>query len=412
MRYLKHFVFAAAAAFYGLALVLDRSANVFYTLLALAAVIGIACRYRPAAITFVALVREYWMLSLAMAMPLLVVLMNQLATGHFSGRDYDAQSRLALFAPVLWILLCLPFSWLKRLQWAIAGGALLALVKMYILSEGGTVRYGTDFIPIIICAHMGLLLGIFAVFSTGWNHAAEKPQVIFKIVALCAGLYMAYLSASRGVWATIFVYAFIATVMLKHVRRSYKVAAAAIFVAGVLIASQMGGVLKQRMEVVATDLQQYAAGTDLDTSLGLRLQLWKGSWILFKEHPVFGVGITRYTQALEELEQRKIITPFAATLPHSHNEMLFMMVRLGALGALALLAVYFVPLAHFIRRCRDEDVEVRCAAAMGIALVSGFIVLGLVDVIFLWWECYPFYALGVAYCMACIIKRRQELGQA
>jgi O-antigen ligase len=48
---------------------------------------------------------------------------------------------------------------------------------------------------------------------------------------------------------------------------------------------------------------------------------------------------------------------------------------------------------------------------MGVALCLGFIVLGLVDVIFLWWEIYPYYALSIAFFLTYIIKRKKILAE-
>lgn len=412
MRYLKYYVAFTIAAFYAVALVLDRSASILYTLMLPVGLVALARGWQPEGIAFGALVRRYWVVVAAMAMPLLAVFANQIATAHFAGRPYDAQSRLALFCIVFWLMLFLPIGYLRRMPLVMAAGAVLAMVKMYVMSDGGDLRYGTDFIPIIICSHMGLLLGVFAAFSTGWNKRGEYLQIAIKLLALGAGLYMAFLSGSRGVWMTILVYGLIGAVCLKHIQRRIKVGIAVAFLAVAVLGLHYSANIQHRIDDISANWEHYADNSDRDTSLGLRLQLWHGSWLLFKQRPAFGVGIDRFQPALEGLAEQKIISPFAATLPHSHNEMLFMMVRLGSLGALALLALYLAPLLQFTRVCRHPDKEIRCAAGMGMALVLGFMVLGLVDVVFLWWECYPYYALGIAFCLCYIIKRRRELGES
>jgi O-antigen ligase len=110
---------------------------------------------------------------------------------------------------------------------------------------------------------------------------------------------------------------------------------------------------------------------------------------------------------LKDLAARKIISPIAAEQQHSHNEALFMMSRLGLFGLAALLAVYFVPAFYFWREMRNEDREIRGAAGMGLALCFGIMVPGLTDVVFLWWEVFPFYAIGSALFLAYIIRRKE-----
>ncbi len=409
MRFLKFFAAALFALFFAFALVVDRLAGATYSLMIITGMVTAVSGLHPDGLRFLSFLRRYWLVSVAMMLPLVAVLINQLVTGHYASRAYDAQSRLALFLFMFWLVLFLPLDYLKKLQWFMVGGAILALIKMYILSKGGEDRYGTDFIPIIICAHMGMLLGVFSALSLGWPHPRSRLFVAAKLVALGAGLYMAYLSGSRGVWMTIPIYAAISGMALKHIKRGYKLAALGLFVIMVGASLTFSHSIKERLAVAQVDLREYSTGVDKDTSLGTRLQLWNGSWILFKEHPLVGVGIDRYQKSLGELAERKLLSPSAAELPHSHNEMLFMMVRLGSLGALALLAIYLVPLWMFARQCRHADHEIRSSAAMGMSLVAGFMVLGLVDVVFLWWECYPFYGIGVAYCLACIHKRQQQL---
>ncbi|WP_230413982.1 O-antigen ligase family protein [Collimonas silvisoli] len=290
-------------------------------------------------------------------------------------------------------------------------GAFLSAIKIYTLTNGGATRYGTDFIPIIIFGEMALLLGVFSTLSIAWNKSDNKAVIFFKIAALCAGLYAAYLSQSRGVWLTIPVFAVIAGLAAKNIRSSYKLSAITFFVILLGAVSYFGNIVKERVLVAESDISQYSVGANVDTSLGIRLQLWRGSWVLFKEHPIFGVGVENFPKALEDLSKRNIITPLSATFPHSHNEILFMMSRLGLFGLLAILALYFVPAYYFSRELRDNDSEIRYTAAMGLALCLGFIILGLVDVVFLWWEIYPYYVVSIAFFLTYIIKRKKILHQ-
>jgi len=399
--------------FYAFALVLDRSAGTVYLALALLGLAGLVQRSKPEGKTFYALIKEYWPLMLAMTGPLIAVAANQLVTGHFVYKSFDAQFRLALFALVFWAILFVPIKHMKQARWGMILGVLLSTVKMYLLTDGGATRYGSDFIPIIIFAELVLLLGIFSIFSSGWDQ--QKPYCNWrtgvKTLTLCAAMYVAYLSQARGVWVTIPVFAIIACIFIRNISTSHKIGVAVLFALALAGASQFAHILKERVGVAETDIKQYVSGSAVDTSLGVRFQLWHGSWILFKEHPLIGVGIEAYPDALKGLAERKIISPFSATLPHSHNEILFMMARLGTFGLLAILAVYFVPLFYFVREIRHPDMEIRCAAAMGVALSLGFFTLGLVDVLFLWWESYPYYAISTAFFLCYIIKRKNVLAQ-
>ncbi|MEM4990381.1 O-antigen ligase family protein [Collimonas sp. H4R21] len=408
---MKLLIASIVIAFYTLALVVDRAAGVLFALLLLCSLIFLASRRYPDDKSFGQVMKGYWPLCLAMCAPLVAVFANQLASGHFAGRTYDPLLRLAVFALIFWILSFLPIRYMKHVQWALVIGAFLAVVKIYILTDGGATRYGTDFIPIIIFSEMALLLGVFSVFSIAWNKPGNKLAILFKIAALCTSLYVAYLSQSRGVWLTIPVFIALACLVTKNIRTSYKLSVVVFFIILIGAVAHYGQIVKERVSVAESDMTQYSGGENVDTSLGIRLQLWRGSWVLFTEHPIFGVGVEGFPKALEELSERNVITPVAAGFPHSHNEILFMMSRLGLFGLFALLALYFVPAYYFLRDIRNDDHEVRYTAGMGVALCLGFIVLGLVDVIFLWWEIYPYYALSIAFFLTYIIKRKKILAE-
>jgi O-antigen ligase len=412
LRYMKSFITVGLASFYVLALILDGAAGVIFALLVLTGLFAIASRQTVSGKSFWQISRQYWPLNLAMAAPLIAVLLHQLARGDFAARSFDLPFRLALFALIFWVVLFVPLKYMRHMQWAFIIGALLSTIKMYVLTDGGKTRYGHDFIPIIIFAEMAMLLGFFAAFSIAWNKRSEKPLIFLKLLTACAVVYGAYISQSRGTWVTIPLFAGIAYAVAKDLQRRYKIVIAAIIVVVGATLFQYGSIVQERIAVAETDIQQYLQGTEVDTSLGIRFQLWRGSWILFKENPVFGVGVEEYPEALEDLAARKIITPTAASFPHSHNEVMFMISRLGIFGLLAILAVYFVPAYYFFRDLRDDDKEVRSVAGMGLVLCFGIMVLGLVDVVFLWWEIFPFYSISIALFLAYIIKRKESALQS
>ena len=409
MRYFNWCTTAALVSFYLLALNVKGAAAGIFALLVLISLGTILCRCSADGNSFLTVARHYWPLNLAMAAPLIAVLANLLSNGHFVGRSVDQAFRLSLFVLIFWVVQLVPLRQLRHVQWAFIAGALLATVRMYTLTEGGTFRYGTDFIPMTIFAEMTLLVGFWAGFSVAWKSWGGKPAVLLKLLAVCGGLYTIYLAGSRGTWVTVPALGAIAYLAAKDLKRKYKILIVTILVVTLGIVSQFGSMVQERVSLARMDVQKYLHGTDIDTSLGLRFQLWHGSWILFKENPVFGVGIEGFQGALEDFAARNIISPAAAALPHSHNEILFALARLGLLGLVALLALYFVPAYYFGRDLRNPDKEIRSAAAMGLSLCTGIFLLGLSDVVFLWWEIFPFYVVSIALFMSFILKRRQAL---
>lgn len=394
-------------------LVVRKAGNLgFYALLLLAVAIAV-CHIRPSGRSFPALLKEYWPLHLAMAGMVLAIFINQLMLQNFVIKTYDYPSRMAFFVVLLWVTLLLPYSLMKHLQWAYVAGALVAALVMYVTTKGGTFRNYVYFMPIIEFAQMAQLLGFFAVLSIGYEIRIplwRKIGIALKLLAGGAGIYAAYLSQTRGAWLGIPVFILITIVILGRrisVRKQLAVAAVALMVVISLFASS--DLVQQRIGAAEQDISQYYRNDNPVTSVGVRLQLWAGSWLLFVEHPLVGVGREGFSAALRGLERRGILVPEASHQPHSHNEILYNMVTLGCFGLLGILCLYLVPGYYFLRDAAHADREIRATAGMGLILCFGFLILGLTDVMFMWGASDNFYAIFAAILFAFIIRRKAML---
>jgi len=413
LRYLKWALIAALILSPSALLVLPRGGNAGFYVLVLCSLVGLACRFKAMDKSFWALMLEYWPINLGMAGLVGAIFLNHLSTGHFVTKTYDMPSRLALFPLVFWILLLLSNKQLKNIQWGLMAGALAGVVALYIDTVSGTVRPGGVLsTPMIPFGNMVFLMGALSLFSIGWNTSSEKMLIALKLVAGCAGLYAAYLSQTRGTWIAIPLLIVIGLAAQKRVRLRDQSIVLASVIALLSAVYVFSGMVQDRVASAQQDLSQYAGGENLDTSIGIRLQLWKAAWLLFREHPFFGVGLERFTGALQELAARHVITPVAATFYHAHNEILFGMATLGVFGMAAILILYFVPAFYFAREIRHPDTEVRTVASMGLALNLGFFVFGLTDVmIFYWPVSQTFYCVLLPVLFAHLVKCKAALNR-
>jgi O-antigen ligase len=409
-------VFVVLMAATPLLLMLRKAGNIsFYSLLLLGALTA-ASRLRPDGRTFSSLVKEYWPLHLAMAGMSLAIFINQLVLQNFVISAYDPSSRMAFFVVLLWVVLLLPYHLIKHLQWAFVAGALLAALKMYVTTQGGEFRSYDYFIPILEFAQMAQIFGFLALLSLGCkarNKTWGKIGIGVKLLAGIAGLYTAYLSQTRGTWIGIPIFVLITLFILRprvSIRKQITVAVTALLLVTAFFGTS--NMVQQRLVQAQHDILEYFGNGNVDTSVGIRFQLWKGSWILYKEHPLVGVGQEGFSAALGDLERRQIITSAARALAHSHNEILHSMATLGTVGLIAILCLYFVPGAYFLRGVVHVDHEIRAAAGMGLILCGGFFILGLTDVMFILGPCDTFYSIVAAILFAFIIKRKKILSDA
>jgi O-antigen ligase len=105
---------------------------------------------------------------------------------------------------------------------------------------------------------------------------------------------------------------------------------------------------------------------------------------------------------MSTLTQSGFITSKAADFGRGevHNEILANMAKLGIVGLLSILAVYFVPLIIFLRTLKSNSDTKRTAAMMGGCLVLGFLVFGLSVETFDMKMNAAFYSLTLAVLLA------------
>lgn len=388
-------------------LIVPRGLGASFYLLLICGLAGIALRLRPMGKSFGQLLREYWPLHLSMAGLLLATLVNQLASGCFSDSALELPFLFACFPLLFWALLLVPERALRWMPWILAASAIMCSAALYIKTAGGTARpLGILKFPLIPFGNISMLLGVVVLLSIGWKSGSNKFGAILKIMGGIAGFYGSYLSQARGGWVAIPVFVVIALYVFRAIHIRHKLSFVLVvmtMLGGVYIASDT---VQTRIAAGKSDILQFVDGSNKDTSLGQRIQILQGGWQLFKENAIFGIGQKQYPAAVKQLAERQVLTTIAASQPHSHNELLFHSVVLGVFGLVAIVSLYLAPGCYFFKEIRHADGERRIVAGMGMALVLGFFVFGLSDVMFFWRVDIMFYVILLAVLFACLEKRK------
>lgn len=276
---------------------------------------------------------------------------------------------------------------------AIAAG-IIALVQH--LTLGGERVEGMTHHAITF-GNLSLMTGLLA--CCGLPALRHSRLAWLPWLALLCGLLASLLSGSRGGWLAL---PFATLLLLHHGKKRYgygKLLAWLALVVLLLLATAMlfrNSVAVHRMALIHTEVSQYYFQNNMNTSIGIRLELWKASWLMFIDHPLLGVGREGFDLALRVLVQQGRLEKSAAlTFSTSHNDMLHMLASGGLLDFSLLMLMYFGPLVFFRQVMRRPDSAAHPAALGGILLVVCFMIFGLTDVMF--WLMTPksYYAMMV-----------------
>lgn len=409
MQYLTWPTFCILLLFPSLALIVPRAANACLFLLALLGLAGLILQVNKKAYLFPTFLKQYWPVHLSMAGLFLATLLNQLSTGQVVGSMLDVPSRFLLFPFVAWAIVCLSPRQIGMMHWGLVAGAISMSVNIAhaFYTHGATPVY-IGFVNRIPYSGICLLLGTLSFFSIGLDRSASKARLLLKILAGAAGFYGSVVSEVRGGWAAIPVFALVMLVLLSHIRPLHRLALFCVCVVGVAAIYQTSSVVQNRVHTAVADITQYTEGKNIDTSVGIRFQLWRGSIILFRENPLFGIGPERLrSHGLPDLHERGLVSFQATQFGHAHNELIHFAVTLGVFGMLAILSLYFVPAVYFFAAMRSAHGQVRTAGGMGLSVCLGFFIFGLTETMFVVKATGAFYCVILAFFLAYIARHQQ-----
>jgi predicted lipopolysaccharide heptosyltransferase III len=361
-----------------------------------------------------ALFREHRLFVLGLTGMPAVILFQIAVLRNGTFPSLDPFVRLVLAVPIFFYLGSLPSRQLRLVQWGFVAGALgagLWAIYAHFHPEiwNHADRLGNSFTNPIPFGDTALLLAFLSVVPITMSGRMRVAETAIRIMAFLLGGYASYLSGSRGGWIALplFIWAAVGGLHRLSSRRARIALGCAIVAFFVALASSR--IVVQRVDAVVSDARRMQQG-EIDTSLGLRLELWRASALIYVRHPAFGVGRGRLEEALNGLAERGE-APRAIVNAGAHSEFFSALSQMGTAGVAALLLLYVGTFTPFWQNRLSADRETATASYLGLAVVGGTIIFGLtIDALTLVMSA-AFFALNVATLLAWIEARKRETGE-
>ncbi|QUJ67284.1 O-antigen ligase family protein [Photobacterium sp. GJ3] len=298
--------------------------------------------------------REIKQILMAFSAYFLVVVASLLIYGG-NISEADIPSRTILTLPILFLLLRYP----PRKEWLLAGigiGAFTAgMVAVYHIevlhmSRAYTGSVVKGYMP-IQSGNTAMTLGLLSLFAMFyyWGKKQYLLSLMFLAAAL-SGMAGSILSGSRGGWLFAPIVLFYIIYQFRHLlsKRLF----ALISVSLLLIGSAVLPEVENRINQAYADVELYTQKDNSGSSLGARFEMWKSAWLSLSEKPVFGQGFPGRDLAekryVAEGKVSKVVTHYG----RAHNQYLEEASTKGLIGITALILLFAVPLAIFLRYSR------------------------------------------------------------
>jgi len=188
-----------------------------------------------------------------------------------------------------------------------------------------------------------------------------------------AGIGASILSGSRGGWPVIPMYAAIFGLAWWRAGRNWRVPLVSLcLIAAVSV--PFGMRVLQRLESAVQDVSLLRQDAS-NTSLGMRLEMWRVAAGVFVAHPMTGIGPAGMTKALKaEVEARRLPADYLQ-FAHAHNDLLDAAAT-GGLPKIAVLSAFYACWCLAFRRWGPGLNVPRLA---GLCLVTALAIFGLTE---------------------------------
>lgn len=283
-----------------------------------------------------------------LAMGLVWVLQSD---GQGSSARWDKFSKYALALPCLFFATAYPPSF-KALRMGVVvgciGAGLIACWQVY----GVGLDRASGHTNAIQFGNLALLLAIMLVLALVCSFQSLRWgwRLVYVGAALLA-VQASVLSLSRGGWLALVWLPLLCWPLLRECGASRKrqlgwlLGAMALLLLLPLLSNTT--VIKERVELMKTEVQAYQTQGEAASSIGHRLEHWRLAWYLGQAKPLQGWGDAGYKQEKNRLVEAGLFDVSTTYYDHAHHELLDMFAKRGGVGVAMLLLFYAIPLALF-----------------------------------------------------------------
>ena len=240
--------------------------------------------------------------------------------------------------------------------------------------------------------------------------AGSRPGGLLISLASATLLLSAiYQTQTRGVWVALVVVLLLSPFMLHRLSLRYKALLMGMIFLSVVLLAQTP-LIRERAAQTLSDvtIYQQEGRSNPSTSFAERFDMWKASYIMFREHPLLGVGAGGWREALQEVIRLGQVPATLIAYGNPHNMFLDALSTRGILGLMALCALLAYPVyrAATVRTVQEK----RPYAMLVLFITIAFAVAGLTDTLVIIRGVFPSYLIMMGIALAVLARAKTSAG--
>jgi O-antigen ligase len=316
------------------------------------------------------------LLCATLSLPIIAILLSQSFRAEYSWAYYDSPAHILIG---IFILLAIAKTGIEVVKWmsfSLPAALLLALANIIINPNlfWGSSRLSTQAVDPLAFGSLSLTFALLSLISIKL-HPQSKLLIAYKIIGVCAGIYLSIASGSRTGWLAIPIIG-ILWLYYDHKKWSLTTKAMVSVCIVTLITSSyfLSNNIHNRVDETTKNLSQYEwkpKDANATTSFGDRVSFARMAAYLMTQRPIDGWGDGNFESIIDSpkfyyanMETRKV-----ALISGFHNDITANMVRSGIWGLIATVALFLVPAVFFLRNLRYPNKNERDVAFMALTFL-------------------------------------------
>ena len=330
--------------------------------------------------------RDWIIIFMVMALP--TAYLTRMCLSGFDFRLLDRVSRILLIIPVYLVVRCFGVS-VKVIFLSCAVGVIFAGIDAFFQVLHGQSRVmGMSVNNSIPFGNFSLLFGFISFLSVFLlqERRGRTYFVVLASVSLVTGIFVSFVSGSRGGWVAIPIFL---AILAFTGQRGFRLWPYASLLAMLLLVMLFTPSITGRVEAGISDVNAYLTHQrpwvqgDPINSLDARMDMWAAGLAAFKSAPFIGLGFgDEYNEFLRNRVDLGLSHPTIFSHRHLHNEVITTAARLGLLGFASLLFLFVGGLRWFMSDMRRKDSEARAISSLGLMVIASMIIFPMTDSMF------------------------------
>ena len=344
-----------------------------------------------------------FLIILCLSAIVLSLLLTQAIRGDISAASYDGPVRLLAALPILIAIYKHRINFSKLLSLVIPLTLLSILIFANLDTHNYEERLTNHYLDPIFWGNFSIILGFMSFASIqSQDHLLLK---VYKFSGFVLGISMSLMSQSRAGWLAAIIMALV-WIAFNGKELTFKKVTVGVFILIITLVTFYFFIdsFKIRIDTAITEVFQWQTNSQITTSTGIRLTMWKMTVHLFSLSPWVGYGefstlpVSNDSYILSFADAESII---AIQCCGPHNELAAQTLRSGVFGILALLATYMIPMYIFLRS------KVSQPTLMGMMLCTGIFICGFATEMLGLKISYTFYAIFISGLIATTLWQKK-----